>query len=680
MAHIDAGKTTTTERILFYTGRIHRIGEVHDGAATMDWMEQEQQRGITITSAATTCKWEVDKTVYQLNIIDTPGHVDFTVEVERSLRVLDGAVVVFCGVGGVQPQTETVWWQSEKYKVPKIAFVNKMDRIGADFFRVIKMMESRLNTRPVALEIPIGSESDFKGVVDLIRMVALYYHEEDQGSHVDVKEIPADLHDLVGKYREKLLDVVSEFDDLILEKLLEGQEVHAEEINQVLRKATVENKIVPVFCGAAFKNKGIQQLLDGVVKYLPSPMDIPDVKGINPHNEKEEFRKASDDEELCAIAFKLATDPYAGQLTFIRVYSGIIKSGMGIYNPLKKRMERVNALVKMHANKREEIQSLHAGDIGAVIGMSSTTTGDTLCEKSNPIVLELTRFPNPVINIAIEPKTKQDQEKLNQALERLVREDPTLQSKVDEETGQILLSGMGELHLEIITDRLQKEFKVSCNAGKPRVSYRETIGKAVSVEKNYAKVLGGKEQKAELTLKISPLSPGSGVVFENKVKSEQIPGSFVNAIEQGVRECVESGVIAGFPVIDIKVELTSGKYNPEESTEMVFKIASSLALQEAMRSAEPVILEPVMEIEVVVPVNFTGEVIGDLNARHGRVRYMEERSEMQVVTAEAPLSEMFGYSTQLRSMTQGRAVYTMQFSHYEPVAKSVLEKITGTFV
>ncbi|MGK5090742.1 elongation factor G [Deltaproteobacteria bacterium TL4] len=677
MAHIDAGKTTTTERILYYSGRIHKIGEVHDGAATMDWMEQEQERGITITSAATTCSWNVNNQEYSFNIIDTPGHVDFTVEVERSLRVLDGAIAVFCGVAGVQPQSETVWWQAEKYKVPRIAFVNKMDRVGADYFNVLKMMKERLRTKPVALQLPLGSESGFEGVIDLLRMKAIYFDEESLGGILREDEIPEAYILQASEYHEKLLDAASEFDDVLMETVLDNESVSPEEIEKAIRTGTLINQITPVFCGSAFKNKGIQPLLDGVVKYLPSPLDIPPVEGVNPHNGKVVRREASDGEAFCAIAFKVATDAFAGQLTFIRVYSGIIESGKAVYNPAVDKMERISSLVKMHANKREEVSKLGAGDIGAAIGFIRTTTGHTLCTKSAPIALEQTRFPNPVIDIAVEPKTKQDQDKLNQSLERLVKEDPSFHVKVDPETGQTILSGMGELHLDVIVDRLKREFKVVCSAGQPRVSYRETVSSESLVERVFNKPLGGKEQFAHCVLKLTPLKHGEGYKFENQVGEKTLPLPFVGAIEQGVREATESGVIAGYPMIDLKVTLVDGSFQQGLSTEMAFKVAGVTALQEGIRQAKPVVLEPVMQIEVIVPMDFMGDVIGDLNARHGRVRGMTEQSGMQVITAEAPLAKMFGYSTALRSLTQGRAIYTMQFSHYEPVSQDVLNSITG---
>ncbi len=678
MAHIDAGKTTTTERILYFTGRIHKIGEVDDGAATMDWMEQEQERGITITSAATTCSWKVDNEEYNFNIIDTPGHVDFTVEVERSLRVLDGVIAVFCGVAGVQPQSETVWRQADRYKVPRIAFVNKMDRIGSDYFHVLEMMEERLGTNPVALQIPIGKEAGFQGVINLITQEAIYYDDESLGAKFEIRDIPEEYQEQVTEYRDKLLEVASEFDDQLLEKILEEEEkVEPSEIENALRKGTLQNQITLVLCGSSFKNKGVQELLDAVVKYLPSPEELPPVKGLQPGTEKEISLKPFKEEPLCAIAFKIASDPFAGQLSFVRVYSGVLEAGKAVYNSVKQKGERVGTLMKMHSNKREEVKTINAGDIGAVIGFNFTTTGDTLCSKKTQLILEKTEFPEPVINVAIEPKTKADQDKLDQALKRLAKEDPSFHAKVEEETGQILISGMGELHLEVIVERLKQEFRVACNVGKPRVAYRETITEATAVIVEYDHNLGGKDQYAYCEIELSPLKPGQGVVFENKVSSHSLASVYVAAIEQGFRDALDSGVLAGYSLIDIKACLLNGNARDNESTEMAFRIAGAKALKDGARQAKPVILEPVMEVEVTVPVEYMGEVINDLNSRKGRVRGMREQSGVQVVDAQVSLAAMFGYSTDLRSVTQGRGVYTMQFSHYEPIAENLSNEIVG---
>ncbi|MBF0287215.1 MAG: elongation factor G [SAR324 cluster bacterium] len=677
MAHIDAGKTTTTERILYFTGRIHKIGEVDDGAATMDWMEQEQERGITITSAATTCSWKVDNQEYNFNIIDTPGHVDFTAEVERSLRVLDGVIAVFCGVGGVQPQSETVWRQADRYQVPRIAFVNKMDRVGSDYFNVLEMMGERLGAKTVALQLPMGKESGFQGVINLITKKAIYYDEDALGAKFEIKDIPEEYQEQVAEYHEKLLEVASEFDDQLLEKILEEEDIQQSEIESALRKGTLQSQITPVLCGSSFKNKGVQELLDAVVKYLPAPEDLPPVKGLQPETEKEVSLKALDEEPLCAIAFKIASDPFAGQLSFVRVYSGVLEAGKAVYNSVKKKSERVGTLMKMHSNKREEVKTIAAGDIGAVIGFNFTTTGDTLCSKKMQIVLEKTEFPDPVINVAIEPKTKADQDKLDQALERLAKEDPSFHARVEEETGQILISGMGELHLEVIVERLQKEFRVACNVGKPRVAYRETITQETKITIEYDQNLGGKEQYAYCEIELSPLKPGEGIIFENKVKSHSLDDVYVAAIEQGLRGALDSGVLAGYSLIDIKACLLKGIARDNESTEMAFRIAGAMALKDGARQAKPVILEPVMEVEVTVPIEYMGEVINDLNSRKGRVRGMREQSGAQVVAAEVSLAAMFGYSTDLRSVTQGRGVYTMQFSHYEPIVENLSNGIVG---
>ena len=676
MAHIDAGKTTTTERILYYTGRIHKIGEVDDGAATMDWMEEEQERGITITSAATTCFWEVNNHDYGINIIDTPGHVDFTFEVERSLRVLDGVIAIFCGVAGVQSQSETVWKQADRYSIPRIAFVNKMDRVGADFFRVLTMMEDKLGAKVVAIQLPLGQEDDFQGVIDLIKMKAIYFDGTTLGSNIEIKDIPEEYRERATQYREHLLEVVAELDDQLMEKVLEEKEIHSKEIEHALCRGTLQNLVTPVFCGSSFKNKGVQPLLDAVIKYLPSPLDFPTVTGIEPKTQKSIFLKTEDDEALCAIAFKIATDPFAGQLTFVRVYSGVLESGKSVYNPLKKKSERVGSLLKMHSNKREEVDKIGSGDIGAVLGFNFTTTGDTLCTKKKPVLLEQTHFPESVIDIAIEPKTKADQVKLAQMLEKLTREDPSFHSRIEEETGQTLISGMGELHLEIIVRRLQKEFRVACNVGKPRVAYRETITTEKIIKSEVNQAIGGKEQYAYCKLKFIPLEPRTGFVFENQLQSV-LEERFIVAIEQGLKEALDGGVLAGYPLIDLKAVLIEGIALENESTELAFRVAGSKALKEGARQANPVILEPIMEVEVTVPIEHMGEVINDLNARKGRVRGMSERSGAQIVLAEVSLAAMFGYSTDVRSATQGRAVYSMQFSHYEPVVEKVFDEIVG---
>ncbi len=677
MAHIDAGKTTTTERILFFTGRIHRIGEVDDGAATMDWMAQEQERGITITSAATTCFWKVDRQDYTLNIIDTPGHVDFTFEVERSLRVLDGVVAVFCGVAGVQSQSETVWRQADRYKISRIAFVNKMDRVGADFFRVLEMMEEQLGAKPIPLQIPLGREDSFQGVINLITMKAIRYDEVSLGAEFTTEKIPEEYQEQAAEYREKLLEAVAEFDDQLLENILDEKEIDPKEIEKAIRQGVLQNQITPVLCGSSFKNKGIQELLDAVIKYLPAPIDLPATKGREPETGEDIFFEPRDEENLCGIAFKIVADPFAGQLTFIRVYSGVLESGKSIYNPLKKKSERVGQLVRMHSNKREEVNKIEAGDIGAAVGFNFTTTGDTLCFKKKPVLLEQTHFPEPVIDIAIEPKTKADQVKLEQALEKLTKEDPSFRIKIEEETGQTLISGMGELHLEIIVERLQKELRVACNVGKPRVAYRETISDKTTIEIEFNQTIAGKQQYAFCRLFLSPLKPGKGVIFENKIEQEPLDKNFVIAVEQGLRDALDGGVLAGYPLIDFKAVLIKGGAREHESSEMAFKIAGSMALKDGARQAKPVILEPVMKVEVIVPMEYMREVINDLNSRKGRIRGMSERSGAQVVLAEVALAAMFGYSTDLRSATQGRAVYSMQFSHYEPIVEKLFDEIVG---
>nr|WP_204305166.1 elongation factor G [Desulfurobacterium thermolithotrophum] len=673
IAHIDAGKTTTTERILYYTGRIHKIGEVHEGAAEMDWMEQEKERGITITSATTTCFWRD----HRINIVDTPGHVDFTIEVERSLRVLDGAVTILCSVGGVQPQTETVWRQADKYGVPRIIFVNKMDRIGADFFKVVADVEEKLGAKPVPLQIPVGAEDDFKGVIDLISMKAIIWEEETLGAKYHYEDIPADLRDVAEEYREKMLEAIADVDEEIMMKYLEGEEISEEEIKQAIRKGTIELKFFPMLCGSAFKNKGVQPLLDAVVDYLPSPLDVPPIKGINPKTGEEEERPASYDEPFAALAFKILTDPYVGQLTFIRVYSGLMESGSYVYNATRDKKERLARILRMHANKREEIPVLGAGDIAAAVGLRETYTGDTLCDPNHPILLEAMEFPEPVISVAVEPKTKADQEKLSLALQKLAKEDPSFRVSTDHETGQTIISGMGELHLEIIVDRLKREFKVDVNVGRPQVAYRETIRKEVTSEGKFIKQTGGRGQYGHVWLKIEPLEPGKGFEFYETIKGGVVPKEYIPAVEAGVREAMETGVVAGYPMTDIKVTLFDGSYHEVDSSEMAFKIAGSIAFKEGAKKANPVLLEPIMEVEVTTPEEFMGDVIGDLNKRRGRVQGMEARGNAQVIRALVPLAEMFGYATDLRSMTQGRATYIMKFSHYEEVPPQVAEQIIG---
>ncbi|GAB6075648.1 elongation factor G [Desulfurobacterium crinifex] len=673
IAHIDAGKTTTTERILYYTGRIHKIGEVHEGAAEMDWMEQEKERGITITSATTTCFWKD----HRINIVDTPGHVDFTIEVERSLRVLDGAVTILCSVGGVQPQTETVWRQADKYGVPRIIFVNKMDRIGADFFKVVADVEEKLGAKPVPLQIPVGAEDEFKGVVDLITMKAIIWEEETLGAKFHYEEIPEDLKDLAEEYREKMIEALADVDEEIMMKYLEGEEISEEEIRQAIRKGTIELKFFPMLCGSAFKNKGVQPLLDAVVDYLPSPLDVPPIKGINPKTGEEEERHASYEEPFAALAFKILTDPYVGQLTFIRVYSGLMESGSYVYNATRDKKERLARILRMHANKREEIPVLGAGDIAAAVGLRETYTGDTLCDPNHPILLEAMEFPEPVISVAVEPKTKADQEKLSLALQKLAKEDPSFRVSTDHETGQTIISGMGELHLEIIVDRLKREFKVDVNVGRPQVAYRETIRKEVTSEGKFIKQTGGRGQYGHVWLKIEPLEPGKGFEFYETIKGGVVPKEYIPAVEAGIREAMETGVVAGYPMTDIKVTLFDGSYHEVDSSEMAFKIAGSIAFKEGAKKANPVLLEPIMEVEVTTPEEFMGDVIGDLNKRRGRVQGMEARGNAQVIKALVPLAEMFGYATDLRSMTQGRATYIMKFSHYEEVPPNVAEQIIG---
>ena len=670
MAHIDAGKTTTTERVLYYTGISHRLGEVHEGTAIMDFMEQERERGITITSAATTCFWKG----HRINIIDTPGHVDFTVEVERSLRVLDGAIIIFCAVGGVEPQSETVWRQADKYKVPRLAFINKMDRIGADFEGCIKMIADRLQANPIPIQIPLGREEKFRGVIDLIKMKAIVFDEETRGAKYEYISIPEEFLSEAEQYREKMLEVLAELDDELMEKYLEGKKIPEADIQRVLRCNTIGLKIIPVLCGSAFKNKGIQPLLDAIVDYLPSPIDIPPIKGKNLKGEEEE-RIASDEAPLSALAFKLMTDPYVGHLTFLRIYSGHLKTGDTVFNATKGVKEKIGRLLKMHANKREEISEAYAGDIVAAVGLKHTTTGDTLCDERAPILLESIEVPEPVISVAIEPKTKDDQDKLSTALHKISIEDPSFQVKYEEETGETIISGMGELHLEIIVDRLRREFKVNVNVGRPQVAYRETITKPVKVEGRFIKQTGGRGQYGHVWLEIEPLSPGKGFEFVNAITGGVIPKEYIPAVERGVKEAMERGVIAGYPVTDIRVKLIDGSYHEVDSSDMAFAIAASMAFKEGVKKGGPVLLEPIMFLEVIVPEAYVGDVMGDITARRGKIIGIETRKNIQVIRAHVPLAEMFGYATTLRSTTQGRATYTMQFSHYEPVPVKIAENV-----
>jgi len=676
MAHIDAGKTTTTERILFYTGRTHRMGEVHDGAATMDWMEQEQERGITITSAATTAFWKRLDTEYRINIIDTPGHVDFTAEVERSLRVLDGAVAVFCAVGGVEPQSETVWRQADRYRVPRIAFVNKMDRIGADFENVVEMMRDRLGANAHPIQYPVGAGETLTGLVDLVEMKAVIY-EDELGSKFSEQEIPADLQEKCEELRAALVEASVEHDEELMMKYLEGEELSIEEVRAAVRAATLSGKMFPVFCGSAFKNKGVQRLLDGVIDYLPAPTDVPAIEGHLPQNdETKESREASDDAPFAALAFKIMTDPYVGKLTFFRVYSGTLPAGSYVQNATQDQRERVGRILQMHANKRDELDEVYAGDIAAGIGLKNVKTGDTLTAEDFPIILEAMDFPEPVIAVAVEPKTKADQDKLSQGLTKLADEDPTFKVRTDEETAQTIISGMGELHLEIIVDRLKREFNVEANIGRPQVAYRETIRQAAEkVEGKFVRQSGGRGQYGHVVINIEPGETGTGLTFEDKITGGAIPREYIRPVEDGIREAMENGVLAGYPLIDIKVELIDGSYHDVDSNEMAFKIAGSMALKEGVRKARPVLLEPVMDVEVVTPADYMGDIIGDLSSRRGRVGGMTERAGARVIGASVPLGEMFGYSTNLRSMSQGRAVYTMQFAQYEEVPQSKAEEI-----
>jgi elongation factor G len=674
MAHIDAGKTTTTERVLYYTGRSYKIGEVHEGTATMDWMVQEQERGITITSAATTCFWRE----HRVNIIDTPGHVDFTVEVERSLRVLDGAVAVLDAVSGVEPQTETVWRQADKYEVPRLVYVNKMDRIGADFFRCLDMLRDRLGAHAVAIQLPIGAEDKYLGLVDLIDEVAMVWDENDETLGKEFKKvpIPADMVAQVKEYREKLVEGLAEFDDHLMEKFVGGEMPTTDELKAALRKGTTQMKVFPVICGSSFKNKGVQALLDSVIDFLPSPLDIPSVQGVNPETGAAEERKAADDEPFSALAFKIMNDQHVGQLVFLRVYSGTLKSGSGVFNSTKDRKERVGRLLRMHANKREEIEEIQAGDIAAAIGLKSTITGDTLCDADHPVVLESMTFPEPVIAVAIEPKTKADEEKLGISLSRLALEDPTFRVTTEVETSQTLIHGMGELHLEIIVDRLLREFKVEANVGKPQVAYRETIRKPAEAQGKFVRQTGGRGQYGDVYLEVEP-QPGEGFTFENKIIGGSIPKEYIPAVEKGVKEALDTGVLAGYPIVDVKVRLTDGSYHDVDSSEIAFKIAGSMAFKEACRKAKPALLEPVMDVEVVTPRDYVGAVIGNLNSRRGRILSQEIRGTSEVVRANVPLGQMFGYATDVRSMTQGRATYTMQFARYEEVPTAVAEEITA---
>jgi elongation factor G len=673
MAHIDAGKTTTTERVLYYTGRSYKIGEVHEGTATMDWMVQEQERGITITSAATTSFWADCR----INIIDTPGHVDFTMEVERSLRVLDGAIAILDAVSGVEPQTETVWRQADKYRVPRIVYVNKMDRVGADYFRCLDMLKDRLGAHPVPIQIPLGREDKFKGVINLIEQVAYVWPEDDSlGQTFETVDIPADAKAQAAEYREKMIEALAEVDDHLMEKYLSGEKVSPEEIKAAVRAGTISMKLFPVICGASFKNKGVQPMLDAVVDYLPSPLDVPAIKGVNPETGEPETREPDEKAPVSALAFKIMNDAFVGQLTFVRVYSGTLASGTGVYNSTRDKKERIGRLVRMHANKREEIEAVTAGDIAAVVGLKDTRTGDTLCDPNKPIVLESMDFPAPVIAVAIEPKTKADEERLGQSLARLAMEDPTFKVNVDPETNQTLIHGMGELHLEIIVDRLLREFKVEANVGKPQVAYRETVRQKAEAQGRFVRQTGGRGQYGDVWLEIEPTAePGQGVIFENKLRGPAIPREYVPAVEKGIKEAAETGVLAGYPVVDVKVSLTDGSYHDVDSSEMAFKIAASMGFKEGCRKAKPVLLEPVMDVEVVCPSDYQGAVIGDLNSRRGRIVSQEVRANAQVIRANVPLGQMFGYATDVRSMTQGRATYTMQFARYEEVPKNIAEEI-----
>ncbi|AKL97057.1 elongation factor G [Clostridium aceticum] len=673
MAHIDAGKTTTTERILFYAGRIRKLGETHEGASQMDWMEQEKERGITITSAATTCQWED----HRINIIDTPGHVDFTVEVERSLRVLDGSVAVFCAKGGVEPQSETVWRQADKYRVPRMAFVNKMDILGADFFQAVKMMKERLGANAIPIQIPIGAEDTFKGIIDLVKMNATMY-KDDLGQETEIVDIPEDMRDVTNEYREILVEAVAETDEELMMRYLEGEEFTEEEIIAGIRRGTIATQMTPVLCGSSYKNKGVQRLLDAVVTYMPSPLDIPAIKGVTEDTEQEIERHADDDEPFSALAFKIMADPYVGKLAFFRVYSGKLESGSYILNSTKGKKERIGRILQMHANTREEITEVYAGDIAAAVGLKDTTTGDTLCDPNNVVVLESMEFPEPVIHVAIEPKTKAAQEKMGVALQKLAEEDPTFKTYTDEETGQTIIAGMGELHLEIIVDRMMREFKVEANVGKPQVAYKETITQAVEVEGKYAKQSGGRGQYGHVKIRLIPQEPGQGYRFDNQVVGGAIPREYIPAVDAGIQEAMSNGILAGYEVVDMRVELFDGSYHEVDSSEMAFKIAGSMAFKDGMKKAKPALLEPYMRVEVTTPEDYMGDVMGDLNSRRGKIEGMEPRTGgVQVIKCHVPLSEMFGYATDLRSKTQGRAVYSMHFSHYEQVPASIAEKVVA---
>lgn len=676
-AHIDAGKTTTSERILFYTGVSHKIGEVHDGAATMDWMEQEKERGITITSAATTCYWKD----CQINLIDTPGHVDFTIEVERSMRVLDGAVAVFCSVGGVQPQSETVWRQANKYGVPRMVFVNKMDRIGANFYNVESQIKQRLKANPIPINIPIGAEDTFKGVVDLIEMKAIVWNDETMGAKYDVEEIPADLMDKAKEYRERLIEAAAEQDESLMEKYLGGEELSAAEIRKGIKIGCHNMSLIPMLCGSSFKNKGVQTLLDAVVEFLPAPTEVVDIKGIDPKTEEEVHVQSTDNGAFAGLAFKIMTDPFVGQLTFVRVYRGMLESGSYVFNSTKGKKERVGRLLKMHSNKREDIKEVYAGEICAFVGLKDTLTGDTLCDEKTPVILERMEFPEPVIHIAVEPKTKADQEKMGVALGKLAEEDPSFRVSTQEETGQTLIGGMGELHLEIIVDRLKREFKVEAEIGQPQVAFRETIRSAVNKECKYAKQSGGRGQYGHVFIKLEPREPGEGYEFSNQISGGVIPKEYIPAVDKGIQEAMQSGILAGYPVVDFKVTLYDGSYHDVDSSEMAFKIAGSMAFKDACRDANPVLLEPMMKVEVEIPEEYMGDVIGDLNRRRGQINSMDDRMGLKIVNAFVPLAEMFGYSTDLRSATQGRGTYSMEFDHYGEVpsniAKEIVEKRKG---
>jgi elongation factor G len=677
MAHIDAGKTTTTERILYYAGRTYKLGEVHEGTATMDWMEQEQERGITITSAATFCQWQRNDDVYQINIIDTPGHVDFTVEVERSLRILDGAVTLLDAVGGVEPQTETVWRQADRYNVPRVVFVNKMDRVGSDFDRCLTMMRERLGAKAFPVQYPLGSGELFTGLIDIVRQVEVVYDEDSKGVKWEEGPVPEAFREKVAQLRHELVEAAVEHDEELLHKYLEGEDLSEDEIRSVVREATIRGELVPVFCGAAFKNKGIQRLLDGILDYLPSPLDVPAIQGHLPHHDETFVERSADDEEpFSALAFKIATDPYVGKLTFFRVYSGVLKGGSHVHNSTKNRKERIGRLLQMHANKREEIDEVRAGDIAAAIGLKHTRTGDTLCREDSPIILEVMRFPEPVISVAIEPKTKADQDRLATALQKLSEEDPTFHVRSDPDTGQTIISGMGELHLEVLVDRMKREFNVEANIGRPQVAYRETVReRAESVEGKFVRQSGGRGQFGHVVINLEPLEPGHGFVFEDMIVGGSIPREYIGSVEDGVKGALENGVLAGYPVVDVKVELVDGSFHEVDSSEMAFKIAGSMAFKAAVERAKPVLLEPVMDVEVVTPAEYMGDVVGDINSRRGKVGGMAQRRDAQLIGASVPLAEMFGYATTMRSLSQGRAVYSMQFSHYEQVPKSKADEI-----